>query len=111
MLDELRRRGVLDHTIVIVTSDHGEQFGEHGLRLHANSLYLPLLHVPLVIRYPARVTQGASGGRAGEPARSGRDGDRSGWSVRRGADARVFARADGSTAMAKAVPFWRRSKA
>ena len=59
MLDELRRRGVLDHTIVIVTSDHGEQFGEHGLRLHANSLYLPLLHIPLVIRYPARLTPGA----------------------------------------------------
>jgi arylsulfatase A-like enzyme len=58
MLEELRRRGILDHTIVIVTSDHGELFGEHGLRGHANSLYLPLLHVPLVIRYPARVTQG-----------------------------------------------------
>ena len=58
MLDELRRRGVLDNTIVIITSDHGEQFGEHGLRLHGNSLYLPLLHVPLVIRYPPRVPQG-----------------------------------------------------
>ena len=64
LLDELRRRGVLDDTIVIVTSDHGEQFGEHGLNGHGNSLYLPLLRVPLVIRYPPRV---AGSIRADEP--------------------------------------------
>lgn len=58
LLDTLRARGVLDQTIVIVTSDHGEQFGEHGLTDHANSLYLPLLHVPLFIRYPADVPAG-----------------------------------------------------
>jgi len=55
---ELARRGVLDRTIVVVTSDHGEQFGEHGLRGHANSLYLPVLEVPLMLRYPARVPAG-----------------------------------------------------
>jgi len=58
LLDTLKARGVLDQTIVIVTSDHGEQFGEHGLTDHANSLYLPLLHVPLFIRYPAGVPAG-----------------------------------------------------
>jgi arylsulfatase A-like enzyme len=58
LFSELNTRGVLDKTIVIITSDHGEQFGEHGLRLHANSLYLPLLHVPLMVRYPARGTKG-----------------------------------------------------
>jgi arylsulfatase A-like enzyme len=57
LFDELRTRGVLDKTIVIVTSDHGEQFGEHGLTEHANSLYLPLLHVPLMIRYPPAVAR------------------------------------------------------
>jgi arylsulfatase A-like enzyme len=62
LLSELDARGVLDNTIVIVTSDHGEQFGEHGLFVHANSLYAPLLHVPLVISYPARL---AGGGRIG----------------------------------------------
>ena len=55
LLESLRQRGVLDRTIVIVTSDHGEQFGEHGLKQHANSLYLPLLNVPLIIRYPPAV--------------------------------------------------------
>jgi arylsulfatase A-like enzyme len=52
LLDELNRRGLLDNTLVIVTSDHGEQFGEHGLCEHGNSLYRPVLHVPLVIRTP-----------------------------------------------------------
>ena len=54
----LQSRGVLDNTIVIVTSDHGEQFGEHGLFLHGNSLYRPLLHVPLVMRYPPAIPAG-----------------------------------------------------
>jgi arylsulfatase A-like enzyme len=55
---ELERRGALDNTLVIVTSDHGEQFGEHGLMHHSNSLYLPVLHVPLVLSYPRRVPAG-----------------------------------------------------
>jgi arylsulfatase A-like enzyme len=55
---ELKRRGILDQTIVIVASDHGEQFGEHNLMGHGNSLYLPLLHIPMVIRYPAGVPAG-----------------------------------------------------
>jgi arylsulfatase A-like enzyme len=58
LLAELRARGALDDTLVIVTSDHGEQFGEHGLFLHGNSLYQPLLHVPLVLRFPAGVPAG-----------------------------------------------------
>src|SRR6185295_8401824 len=41
-------------TIIAVTSDHGEQFGEHGLFSHGNSLYRELLHVPLMIRMPSR---------------------------------------------------------
>ncbi|HSR90758.1 MAG TPA: sulfatase-like hydrolase/transferase, partial [Gemmatimonadales bacterium] len=52
---ELARRGLLDHTIVIITSDHGEQFGEHGKVFHMNSLYRVLLEVPLLIRFPPAV--------------------------------------------------------
>lgn len=59
LFEELRRRGALDRTLVIVTSDHGELFGEHGLHGHGNSLYLPELHVPLIVRYPDRVRAGA----------------------------------------------------
>ena len=55
---ELQRRGTLDNTIVVVTSDHGEYFGEHGRTGHGNGLHLPVLRVPLVIRYPGRVPAG-----------------------------------------------------
>lgn len=58
MLGELARRGALDNTIVVITSDHGEQFGEHGLTLHSNSLYRQLLHVPLLVVYPRGVPAG-----------------------------------------------------
>jgi arylsulfatase A-like enzyme len=63
LLDELDGRGVLRNTIVIIAGDHGEQLGEHGLFEHNNSLYLPSLHVPLVIlpaeglTEPVRVAQ------------------------------------------------------
>jgi arylsulfatase A-like enzyme len=59
LLDSLQKRGVLDRTIVVVTSDHGQQFGEHHLTSHANSLYLPLLEVPLLVRYPQAAPAGA----------------------------------------------------
>ncbi len=40
------------NTVVVVVGDHGEQFGEHNLYLHANSVYRQVLHVPLAIRGP-----------------------------------------------------------
>ncbi|MDQ3696995.1 MAG: sulfatase [Gemmatimonadota bacterium] len=55
LFSTLRRRGVLDNTVVVVTSDHGEQFSEHGLWGHGNALYMQLIHVPLVVRYPISV--------------------------------------------------------
>ncbi len=58
LFDELQARGLLDDTVVIVTADHGEQFGEHGKFEHGNSLYRQLVGVPLVIRFPARIPAG-----------------------------------------------------
>jgi arylsulfatase A-like enzyme len=55
LFDELERRGLLDSTLVILTSDHGEQFGEHSLIVHGNSLYLPALHVPLIMSWPGKL--------------------------------------------------------
>ncbi|MEO8450468.1 MAG: sulfatase [Gemmatimonadota bacterium] len=55
LLGELGRRGLLSNTIVVIASDHGEQFGEHRVVQHGNSLYLPALHVPLAILWPGRV--------------------------------------------------------
>jgi arylsulfatase A-like enzyme len=45
----LRSSGVLDNCLVIVTSDHGEEFGEHGGLLHRGLLYEELLRVPLLV--------------------------------------------------------------
>lgn len=53
LLDQLDRRGVLANTVVIVTSDHGEEFGEHGVFNHGFSLYAPEVHVPLLILGPS----------------------------------------------------------
>ncbi|HWE38947.1 MAG TPA: sulfatase [Isosphaeraceae bacterium] len=53
LLDDLDRRGVLRDTLVIITSDHGEQFGEHGGFNHGYSLYLQETHVPLLILGPS----------------------------------------------------------
>ena len=58
LVAELQRRGELERTAFIVTSDHGEQFGEHGMHGHGVSLYAPVLRVPLVIYAPGRLTGG-----------------------------------------------------
>jgi arylsulfatase A-like enzyme len=42
----------------VIASDHGEQFGERGLWEHGNSVYLPAVHVPLVLHFPGRVPAG-----------------------------------------------------
>ncbi len=60
LFDTLNARGDLNDTLVIVVSDHGEQFGEHGLFDHGNSLYWPVLHVPLLILFPGRVPAGTT---------------------------------------------------
>ena len=48
-----RGAGLLDDTLVVLTSDHGEAFGDHGLYLHDASVYDTHLHVPLWIHHPA----------------------------------------------------------
>ncbi len=49
----LRARGLLDHTLVIVTADHGESWGEHGMIYHGHSLYREQTEVPLLVRWPS----------------------------------------------------------
>lgn len=58
LVDELDRRDLLANTLFIIASDHGEQFGEHGLFKHCNSLYRQLLQVPLLISFPSHVPAG-----------------------------------------------------
>jgi arylsulfatase A-like enzyme len=49
---ELRERGLHDRTYLIVTSDHGEAFGEHGRDFHATTMYQEMIHIPLLIEGP-----------------------------------------------------------
>jgi len=49
----LEAQGVKDRTLLVVTSDHGESLGEHGLWGHIFGLYNETLHIPLVVKYPA----------------------------------------------------------
>jgi hypothetical protein len=48
MLQLLRRKGYLDRALVVVTADHGEALGEHGMFAHANSVHEEVLKVPVV---------------------------------------------------------------
>ncbi len=58
LFDALERRGILDDTLLIVTADHGEQFGEHGSFGHGFSVYQTEVHVPLMIHFPRKVPAG-----------------------------------------------------
>jgi arylsulfatase A-like enzyme len=52
LIDELESRGLLERTLVIITSDHGEELGEHRLYGHGRSLYSQEVRVPLLILEP-----------------------------------------------------------
>ncbi len=54
LLRELDAAGALENTIVIIHSDHGEEFWDHDGYEHGHSQYQELLHVPLIVRFPPR---------------------------------------------------------
>lgn len=58
LVGELQARGLLDRTILVIGSDHGEAFGEHGLEGHARNLYTEVVEVPLIIVPPFRLEPG-----------------------------------------------------
>ena len=57
LLDDLRLSGRWERTVVVVTSDHGEEFEEHGGRRHARTLFEEVVRVPLVVRVPGLAPQ------------------------------------------------------
>jgi arylsulfatase A-like enzyme len=58
LIEELKRLGMYDDTLIVLTADHGEELWEHDSFEHGHSLYDELLHVPLIVRPP-----GGGGGR------------------------------------------------
>ena len=58
LIARLKDQGILENTILIFASDHGEEMHEHGMMDHAYSLYWPLLHVFLSVIYPENIPGG-----------------------------------------------------
>ena len=52
LVADLKARGLWDKTAFVITGDHGEGFGEHGIQLHGYDLYAAQTKVPLIIRVP-----------------------------------------------------------
>jgi arylsulfatase A-like enzyme len=52
LVEELRRRDLLEHTVIAVVADHGEEFFEHGFWGHGANLFDSVLHVPWIVRFP-----------------------------------------------------------
>jgi arylsulfatase A-like enzyme len=52
VVDHLKAADLYEDTLIIVMSDHGEQFGEHGAWSHMNDLYEDVLRVPLIVKFP-----------------------------------------------------------
>lgn len=55
VLNRLSENGTLENTLVVITNDHGEHFGEAGLFFHGTSLYRPLIDAPLIVLFPRHV--------------------------------------------------------
>lgn len=58
--DSLKRSGVYDRAVVIVTSDHGEGLGDHGEAEHGVFLYREAIHVPLMLKLPGGRMRGST---------------------------------------------------
>jgi arylsulfatase A-like enzyme len=69
LYEVLRSRGLLDETLLVVVSDHGDEFWDHGSVLHAHTLYGELLDIVGILRFP----KGSGAGRVR-------------WSLTRGID-------------------------
>lgn len=52
LIDHIKSLDIFDNTLLIITSDHGDNIGEHGLLSHSFVLYEPLIKVPLIIKFP-----------------------------------------------------------
>jgi arylsulfatase A-like enzyme len=58
VLNELDQLGLTENTLVVLSSDHGEEFWDHGGVMHGHTLYEECLNVPLLMRFPGRLPRG-----------------------------------------------------
>ena len=52
LLEHLKQSGLYDQALILVTSDHGEEFYDHGSWTHGRTLYQEMLHIPLLVKFP-----------------------------------------------------------
>jgi arylsulfatase A-like enzyme len=57
-VDDLKRRGLYDSSIVVVTADHGDSLGEAGRWGHAYTVFPEILRVPFIARLPKPLLEG-----------------------------------------------------
>ena len=58
LFEHMKQLGIYERSLIIVTSDHGDEFFEHGQKGHRNNLYDETLRVPLMIRFPEGTWEG-----------------------------------------------------
>ncbi len=58
LLEELKKAGLYDNTLIVLTADHGEAFMEHGFLFHNEPPYDELIRVPLIIKFPNSLYRG-----------------------------------------------------
>lgn len=73
IVSHLAERGLLDDTMLIFTTDHGELLGDHGFYLKGPFFYQSLLNVPMIIALPRSWGYGARGARAEQSAQTNSD--------------------------------------
>ena len=66
LIERMKQWGILDNTLIIITSDHGEELFEHGFIGHASTslnakLYDEIIHIPLIIRWPKKIKHRVAG--------------------------------------------------
>jgi len=52
LMESLKQLGLYERSLIIITSDHGQEFYEHGSWIHGHSLYNELIRVPLIVKLP-----------------------------------------------------------
>jgi len=55
IIDNLKKLGIFEDTIIVLTADHGEEFWDHNGCEHGHTLYNELIHVPLIIKYSSKL--------------------------------------------------------
>jgi arylsulfatase A-like enzyme len=54
LFERMKALEIYDNTLIILTSDHGEYFGEHLLVEHSKDIYMEATHVPLIVKHPGQ---------------------------------------------------------